>query len=106
MTKKEEKKSELEKISDLMDYVEYTLHTKDDIWAIKCRLYREKYSVVSEFKRTWNIIWKAKHIKSEDDGREILLWNTENPTQLEYCIEMMNEFIKDNFKTSLDNQTF
>ena len=31
MTKKEEKKSELEKISDLMDYVEYTLHTKDDI---------------------------------------------------------------------------
>ena len=106
MTKKEEKKSELEKISDLMDYVEYTLHTKDDIWAIKCRLYRERYSVVPEFKRTWNVIWKTKHIKSEDDGREILLWNTENPTQLEYCIEMMNEFIKDNFKTSLDNQTY
>jgi len=28
---KRKEKAELEKISDLMDYVEYTLHTKDDI---------------------------------------------------------------------------
>jgi len=103
---KKEKKSELEKISDYMDYVEYTLHTKDSIWGIKCRLYRERYSITPNFKWTWNVIWKTKWIKSEEDGREILLWNTENPLDLEYCIEQMNWFIKDNFKTSLDNQTF
>lgn len=89
--------TELERISNYMTEVEYVLSTKDDIWTIHCILRKHNYATDP----TWSgeVIRKTKTIIN--NSTEIYLYNTQEQNWIERCIYLMNEFIKDNFKTEL-----
>lgn len=91
--------TELEKISNYMVNVEYVLNTKDDIWTIHCILRKIKYATDTMW--SGEVIWKTKSIIN-NDSRDIFLFGTQEQRGIERCICLMNEFIKDNFKTEFD----
>ena len=91
--------TELENISKYMTEVEYVLNTKGDIWTIHCILRKKSYATNNT--RNWEVIWRTKDILSNNDSREIFLYNTQEQYWIERCINLMNNFIKDNFKTEL-----
>lgn len=90
--------TELERISNYMTEVEYVLNTKGDIWTIHCILRKRSYATDSMW--SGEVIWKTKSIIN-NDSREIFLYDTQEQHWIERCICLMNEFIKDNFKTEL-----
>ena len=97
---KEKMKSELEQVSDYMTFIEYKVCTKDKI-CLTCRAdLREWVSPTCRW--YWEIIMKTSWIIPNLEGREVLMWRSEEPYVLEYCIKLMNDYIKDNFKTKLD----
>jgi hypothetical protein len=79
--------------------VEYVLNTKDDIWTIHCILHKRDYATDSMW--SGEVVWKPKAIIFEDN-REIHLFDTQEQYWIERCICLMNEFVKDNFKTEFD----
>lgn len=91
--------TELESISKYMIDVEYVLNTKNDIWTIHCILHKRNYATDT----TWSgkVIWKTRDIMN-NDSREIHLYNTQEQHWIERCICLMNEFVKNNFKTEFD----
>lgn len=91
--------TELESISKYMTEVEYVLNTKDDIWTIHCILHKRNYTTDSMW--IGEVIRKTKTI-IKNDSREIYLFNTQEQHWIERCINLMNEFVKDNFKTEFD----
>lgn len=88
--------TELEKISNYMTEVEYVLSTKDDIWAIHCILRKQNYATNTMW--SWEVVWKTRTIIN---NTEVYLYNTQEQHWIERCICLMNEFIKNNFKTEL-----
>lgn len=91
--------TELEHIEKYMVNVEYVLKTKNDIWTIHCILRKKNYATNPMW--SWEVVWKTKIILSNNDSREIFLYNTQEQHWIERCICLMNEFIKNNFKTEL-----
>lgn len=90
--------TELEIITKYMTNIEYELGFKDNIWYLKCILEKQLYSVNPEFKWSWKVVFITTTWLEETD---ILLYQTDEPQILERCINLMNEFIKNNFKTKL-----
>jgi len=91
--------TELEKVEKYMVNVEYVLNTKDDIWTIHCILHKRSYATNSMW--SGEVIWKTKTIIN-NDSREIFLYSTQEQHWIERCIYLMNEFVKNNFKTEFD----
>ena len=88
-------KTALEIMSDFMEYCEYIVKTKDGI-TIKCDLRRARYTITpDDNKRTGEVYLQT----SEEDGN--MIYSVPEYHTLEYCINKMNEYIKDNFKTKL-----
>ncbi len=98
-----EKKSELERVSDYMDFMVYRVHTKDNI-CLECELRHERETVNLPFKWEWIVNRVVSESRWNMCGEKKMLYLTDK-SDLEYCIMQMNRYIKDNFKTSLDNQT-
>ena len=97
---KERENSELKTISDYMNFIEYRVCTKDNICLV-CRVELREW--VSPYCRWYGDIYmKTSWLIPNLDGREVLLRKSEEPHDLEYCIRLMNAYIKDNFKTKLD----
>ena len=94
-------KAKLEIITDYMDYMEYTVSTK---WNIKlqCSLRRPKYSITPEFHWEWEIRWVLSESCGEMCWHTELIYATQEQYSLERCIDLMNNFMRENFKTSLD----
>lgn len=90
--------TELESISKYMTEVEYVLNTKNDIWTIHCILHKRNYATDPMW--CGKVVWKTKTIIS-DESSEIFLYDTQDQSTIERCVNLMNEFIKDNFKTEL-----
>ena len=98
---KEKEKSELEIISDYMDYLQYTVITKWEI-KLRCELRRSRYSITPEFLWEWEIRWIISESCWDLCWNTQLIYSTQWEYSLERCISLMNEYIKDNFKTKLD----
>lgn len=90
--------TELENVRKYMVDVEYVLNTKNDIWTIYCILHKKNYATDPMW--SGKVIWKTRDILS-NDSREIFLYDTQEQYWIERCICLMNEFIKNNFKTEL-----
>ena len=98
--KKRKEKSELEQVSDYMTFIEYRVWTKDKICLV-CRADLREW--VSPTCRWYGeIMMKTSWIIPNLEGKEVLLRTSEQPHDLEYCIKLMNDYIRDNFKTRLD----
>lgn len=95
-------KTALETMSEFMEYCEYAIKTKDGI-CLKCRLYRARYTITPDANKwSWEVYWQISESKWNCAWESKMLYSVPEYHTLEYCINRMNEYIKDNFKTRLD----
>lgn len=100
--KMKKEKSELESISDLIQYCWYEIRTTDGI-VLKCSLHKSRRTAFADpCSWTWEVSWQIAESVWWLAWQEKGLYSVPEYHTLESCIRMMNDYIKRNFKTELD----
>jgi len=80
-------------IEDMINLVEYDLYTKDNL-HLCITMRRDKENL-----RRWTL-----HLMRFPEWDNICMRETENTLPLKECLAYFNEWIKNNFKTTLDKE--